>query len=42
VTGGYEGSDPVKAKFEEFICQIDFDKVLDLDHLKGSVWITKR
>ncbi|EGB13767.1 integrase family protein [Pseudodesulfovibrio mercurii] len=42
VTGGYEGADPVKAKFEEFICQIDFDKVMDLGHLKGSMWITKR
>jgi integrase len=42
VTGGYEGGDSVKAKFEEFICQIDFDKVLDLDHLRGSMWITKR
>ena len=42
VTGSYEGADPVKAKFEEFICQIDFDKVLDLGHLKGSMWITKR
>jgi len=42
VTGGYEGSDPVKAKFEEFICQIDFNKVLDLGHLKGSKWVTKR
>jgi integrase len=42
VTGGYEGSDPLKAKFEEFISQIDFDKVLDLGHLKGSMWVTKR
>lgn len=42
VTGGYEGGDPVKAKYEEFICKVDFEKVLDLSHLKGSMWITKR
>lgn len=42
VTGGYEGSEPVKVRFDEFIKKIDFDKVLDLDHLKGSMWITKK
>lgn len=42
VTSGYEGDDPEKAKFEEFISQIDFDKVMDLGHLKGSMWITKK
>lgn len=42
VTGGYEGQEPVKVRYDEFIKRIDFHEILDLDHLKGSMWVTKR